>query len=194
MTPYHLIRIILWMLLVIMAVLIVKKNSNGKNLKLIIVIISVVIVVLDVIPVENLLFNFKSPEKAFWYATGDKVQSVIEGNDSVFVVGESNTDILMRQGDGFAVDNKAYHYIHTQYSDGLLIQVCEKNNSSDVYVVVSPDKDNNVPLTDSFRSSYQKEFFARNEYPSFVAYIGKSLDGYLLIVNGKTISLTERNN
>lgn len=202
------IRIVIFGLIFLIIHLTVSKSEKIEGKKtwdtIALVICVLAAAVSCLIPVENALVTFPSPQKAYtyWYGS-DNVILVIDGEDTSRVIEKKGNDtftgaVLPKTKEGWKIAGPLDNVnSETRIYNEIIIWVYNREGSDDYYLQLFDSKDRReLQVTDSLGS----EIYDYKEYDSRLRDSTKwyyftcvtDLDGdYELTIDGKTFSLLE---
>ena len=150
--------------------------------------------VLCLFPVENYLFSFESAEKAYHYANSGEIETVIEGEDSEFVVGKNDDayvySIIPKTEHGFkasvGADLKRVFY---DFNNGIKVEIYQHRSIDDFYVSVMDTNGGDFSAKDNVNSKFYpvaEEIKALGKtYYTYYAFINAENGRYELTVDGE---------
>ena len=148
-------------------------------------------------PVENRLFDFSSPEQAFRYVSFDRVDAVVEGEDSALVVrefeGSASCTFLPRSGDGWniSIDNSYSKWFVSPDIVTAQVLVYNPRGTGDYYIEVVQalwgSETQFAPVEDSHGSSFVRVVNGRAAYD--FAWVGEPPAGYIVRVGGTEVAI-----
>lgn len=205
---YLIIRIIIIVVLLILLNLLVKKVidiSNVRKYRIIMIVLFIFIFyIICLIPFENMIINFKSPNEAFKYMYGNKnIIQVIEDNNYAFIIyGEDGSSVSYTH-----LQNKDGGWkIHNMLNFGNVIFKNINGYQIDIYNIKNPNRkliiirEGNLPeakcdfiISDNKNSTF-KNFYSKYKYVNYytVFYytiIDSTNKNYQLNINGQSISI-----
>lgn len=195
---YHLIRLFLAVAIAAIPFLLLRKTLQPKVLAIITVLVfAVVSVVLSLLPAENAVMSFSTPEEASRYAGIGKVLCVADGEESGLIITEQRGGKQVQiypKSDGVWQISTGISFSQTTYSiqEGLVVLYLYKPTSEYYISVTCFGAD--VPVHDSVGSVFQtceQDEIVAEHFSEYYAYIPKFTDTYTLTVNETTIALTE---
>ena len=197
---YNFIRLIICILLVAIIVRLVNKSkiSNKKKVNSVCGLLGIALfIILGFVPIENILY-FSSASEAFEYRNPEaKIELVIEGNESDYVIGKDNgTDVIM-----LVPKNDEHWYVGTgtelktlvkTMKDNVVITLRQYKNTRDYYITIYEINGEKIHLSDSIESEFVllgaiKE--SENTFTKYYAFINDYKEGYWIEVNGKRYQL-----
>lgn len=200
---YTFIRIVIGLVIGIGLFLILKKIQIKKKCYLNflpIVTVLILFYALYCIPIENLFVNFTSPEKAFHYLYSGDVIETIDGNSSTMILYKNNDvhsqTIIPKKNNGWKLDVFQFNVsILSKTIDRHIINVYKARDTDDYYVTVWDTFTNDiVNVSDSKGSNFQyieeENKATLDKNVTYFAYVKDLDDNYSIIINGKSISLT----
>lgn len=201
---FNIIRVVLLLILLICAVMVIKKIKY-KHKKMVLILISVLCITLVTVsgmfPLENLFINFKSPESVFKYAEIGAIYEIIEGNDSSLVIysdssGSYSHYIVPKTTDGYKIPNYFYerNVLHKFDRDGAF-DVYNAEGTQDYYVFCAVNFQDGVNDISVFNAEDVKieSSIVRIKDTNFVFfYLSDLSNGYYLMINGEKISLSNQ--
>ena len=189
MTSYSLVRIVPWFVFVFVAWIIARVLKRRILYKKSIICITFLTILLAFIPVENAFCLFKTPEKAFWYRSGENAAIVVEGLDSALVIGKENSDIVRKKNDKeYTIDQRVYKTVAFTADETTIIKIINKKGSEDYYAVIYSDElISNVE--DRLNTNFVSCPFDSFTEPLVIGYIGDIFISYEVSINGRNYSL-----
>lgn len=203
---YDSVRIIIgvvlgfWWLLI--APKITKEPLKRRTSIAIIIFDIVLITVLSFIPFENLIYTFKSPEAAFKYydPTVDKVELVVEGDESDFVLGiaddTSTITILPKTADGWKIGaGLGIRRVTQENTDGFFITVYRYMNTNDHFISIRGTQGGELAISDEYETKFHEFSMKGKSDPfnrtffTYYAYVANFDSQYSVTVNGNEIVL-----
>ena len=189
MTLYSLVRIVLWGVLILVSWIIARVLKSHSFFKKSLIFITLFILIIFFIPVENAFSLFKTPEKAFWYRSGENATIVVEGIDSVLVVGKENSDIIRKKSNkAYNIDQRLYKTVAITADETTIIKIINKKGSEDYYVVISSDE-HISSVEDRLNTNFVSCTFDSYPEPLVIGYIGNTFSSYEVTINGHEYSL-----
>ena len=202
---YFIIRTIIFIIILIISLVICKRKKKKikRNTVIIFVIIWGVILSLSYfLPVENLFYTFKTPEKVFEYISEGEIFGIVHSKDSslgLTYIDNSTTSyiIAMKSENGWKIGNNLFlkHALRSD-CDGTSITVYNYQNSNDYYIIlyqslVEANK-NLLSITDNVNTEFNN--FSKNIENAdmkdiiYYGYTNKFTDSYRITIDGKTYS------
>ena len=195
---FGLFRTIFWGIVLFGGLYVVKKKKAKKyQLILFVTCILVLWSVSGLLPVENIFITFSSPEKAYEYVNSEKIQLVVGGDHTTFVVGKESPRkyvylIIPKSDSGWKIgrglDTKL---IKQKVVDEIVVRVYQYRNTDDYYVTVSDVRGNVVDINDNNDSIFHVLEEIKGGYYTYYAYVNKITDQYSITVNGEEVKLLE---
>lgn len=192
-------RITFWTIVLAIAIFLIMKSSViHKNRWLIIAFITAVILttITALIPIENTVITFSSPESAYNYNHSGDVKLIINGNQTAFVIGtKGDTDIytiIPKVNNGFKISMGYDTQIVTQkIYESNSIYVYQYKNINEKYITVLNTHGDILDIKDNHNSQFKylknyNETLGKSFY-CYYAYISEMNDQYTLYINGKSI-------
>lgn len=180
--------------------LINKFQSSHKSKKIIIsfVVTLVLFFVFQLLPLENILISFPSPEASYNYNHNSRAKLVVNGEMTDFVVGsdsESDVYAIIPKSNGkwkLSVPNDK-KLIFSTYNEDASVDVFRYKNTNEYYISVLHTDSGPFNISDSRNSEFKcskRHISATDEtYYTYYAYINNFDEQYSLIVNGQRISM-----
>lgn len=201
MTLFGLIRFSLWLAVILICFILFKK-SNIRNKRRVFCFSLVAVIVLGtisyVVPVENALITFQSPESAFHYTNSGDIELVLEGQNTDMVVSSKNEiytyTLLPKNNHGWKIGLGAdIKTIVQKISEDVIVEVYQYKNSNDYFITVFVTDGGAADVSDNqgstFYSLSQYNDVLDSYYDTYYAHIQNWNDQYILTVNGKTLNL-----
>ena len=197
---FGVIRILLIFLLSLIAFFIILRFSKNhpKRMFRIIAVVVLLSALLVFIPFENLVYNFKSAEEVYeyYYFSEEKVEMVVEGEQSDFVIGKKNGTrtflIVPKTSDGWRIGislntKKVAH----KFFNGFIVNVYQYKNINDYFVTVSYIKGGELSVSDYYNTKFYslKDGFLGKNFVTYYAHITNLNPQYSVIVNDNKIVL-----
>lgn len=186
--------------LIVFFVILRLKNKQPKRLFIIIVVVVLLISLLGFMPFENLVYNFKSAEEVYeyYYFSEEKVELVVEGVESDFVIGKKNGArtflIVPKTADSWRIGislntKKVVHRFH----NGITVNVYQYKNTSDYFVTVSYIDGGELRVSDDYNTKFYslKDGFLDKNFVTYYAHITNLNPQYSVIVNDNEIVLSK---
>lgn len=176
-----------------------KERSKKRKQYLISAIVAILVCyVLEIIPFENAIITFSSPESVYKYVTlgNSCVKMVISGENSDLVIGgcerEDTYLIVPKETNGWkigtAIGTKRIRHILT---DGIIICVYQYMDTSDYYITVFNAEGGPVEITDFYDSEFlsweRYEEKLDMTYVTYCAYVPNFDEEYWIEVNNEKI-------
>ena len=204
---YGIVRLIIWILILFVASIIIRKSKLlHKKLVLAITFIfaTVLVTVIGLIPVENSVKYFDSPESVFAYRSSGKIEDIIYGKESCMVL--SSTDpynhsymIIPKTSDGYKLPSAFSTKKIVDEMNGLgSFEIYQVRDTNDYYLSgVCASNKSTLDLSDNMDSEFIKIASKANDNESgtyfIYAYVGDIKDEYYLMINGEKVSLRNNN-
>ena len=166
---------------------------------LIIFVIAIIILTVSALyPLETAFLTFPSPEDAFAYNNIGKIELMIEGKESAFVIahnGDKNTPrIIPKEGDrwkaSIGLDTKT---ISQKIVNGMVIYVYRYRSTSEYYVSVLNTNGGEITISDDKSTNFQhaknKNAALGETFYTYYAYIQDLSSGYVMTIDGQAIVL-----
>lgn len=182
--------------------LLLTKKRNGiatrRQLRILIIGAIVLISISVFFPIENTFLTFSSPQTSYAYNHLGKVELVVDGEKTSFVVAKKD------DGDAYAMIPKCKNgwklgmgfrtnRVLRKLDDGIVIYVYQDSNTEDAYLTVQDMDGNPIEIADSFGSKFAstEQFYGALDrtFYTYYAYIRDFKGQYTLTVNGKTIQI-----
>lgn len=177
-----------------------KKRLKKKN-----VIITAIIAILlcelsTMFPVESYFFTFSTPQKAFNYINREKVVLVVDGDESVWVIGEKakaqyTSMVVPKCINGYKLGRGIDTKLKKQIIDNnIVICLYQYKDNGDYYISVLDTSDKTPGITDKCNSlfvSFSEENANLHAF-SFFAHITQYDNDYWIKVNGKKYVFKEQ--
>lgn len=191
---FGLTRSIIGSVLAVAGAYAVKKSKITKKRKWVF-LMSLSIVVLVFIscmfPIENTLITFESSEKAFRYYYPSGVRLVVNGNETDFVVGQSNDYLILPKSEkGWKTStNQELELLCSKPLDkAIFANVYKHKKYEDLYIVIYSSQGNLNEIRDNAVSEfYSLKNPTAEKYCSYFAYINSNDKPYYITINGKDI-------
>lgn len=201
MTLFGSIRFFLWLaVLLICFILLRKSNIRHKRRVFFLSLASVIVLgtISYIVPVENALITFQSPESAFHYTNSGDIKLVLEGQNTDMVISSKNeiyTYILLpKNNNGWKIGSGAdIKTIAKKTSEDVIVDVYQYKNSNDYFITVFVTNGGAADVSDNQESTFyslsQYNDVLESYYNTYYAHIQNWNDQYILIVNGETMNL-----
>ena len=139
--------------------LLLTKKRNGiatrRQLRILIIGAIVLISISVFFPIENAFLTFSSPQTSYAYNHLGKVELVVDGEKTSFVVAKKDN------GDAYAMIPKCKNgwklgmgfrtnRVLRKLDDGIVIYVYQDSNTEDAYLTVQDMDGNPIEIADSF--------------------------------------------
>lgn len=171
---YGIVRLIIWILILFVASIIIRKSKLlHKKLVLAITFIfaTVLVTVIGLIPVENSVKYFDSPESVFAYRSSGKIEDIIYGKESCLLISSTDPNtysdmIIPKTSDGYKLpsvfsikkiadkmnglgsfeiyhvkDTNDYYLSGTCFSNGNPLELSDNKNSEFTIIGTEPIND-----------------------------------------------------
>ena len=175
------------------------KSINAFRKLIITFMLTIIFTTLSaLIPLENVFVTFSSPESAYNYNHSGKVNLIVNGSKTDFIVGEkNNTDVylIVPKSDngwkqGLGLDTKR---ICDKISDGITVYVYQYKNTDDYYIVLLNTNGGPLDITDNNNSEFiyseSANSILNKTFYTYYAYLNSFNRQYTLTVNGENVSL-----
>lgn len=172
-----------------------------KKYFFILLIMSVIFTTVSaLIPIENDLITFSSPQSAYNYSNLGKIKLILDGEKTSFVVGEksdtNNYSIVPKSNGGWKLGMKLdTEMVYQKIYNGITIYVYQYKNTNDYYIVVSDTNGNPLNITDTLGSDFQCLNKSNNQINmtiyTYFAYIKSFDEQYTLNLNSDKIKLLD---
>lgn len=194
-------RLIFFAIVFTGSLLVIKKSrSNYKRRWMVIAFMGAIILITvsALIPIEDNFITFSSPASAFNYNHTEKVDLIVNGKKTDFVVGtKGDTDvytIVPKSNDGWkmgmGLDTKQ---IVQTISDGIAVYLYQYKNTNDYYITVLDTNGGSSEVADNrdskFKCLEKPNNVLNKTFYSYYAYIDSVDKQYALTVNGKLIQI-----
>ena len=192
------VRLILGCIITVLIILLCKRIAPKCRIRIVYVIILFVIVIsiLMLIPVENVIIGFKSPETAFRYSSSRHADGniVVTGNQSAFVVAtKESTDIQLivpktKKGWGIGIGLHTKH-VESLLIEGFAIDIYQYRDTGDFYIRVFDANGSSATIEDSCGSNFlvteKRNDSVNKTYRTYYAYIPNYNEQYELYIGDK---------
>lgn len=150
------------------------------------------------IPIENALITFSSPESAYNYNNSGNVRFMVDGKKTDFVVGaKGDADVYLiipKSSNGWklgmGLDTKR---VFQTISNGITIYVYQYKNTDEYYITVLDTNGGSTNITDNHNSEFKCLEKSNNTigktFYTYYAYVNNFDDQYTLTVNGNSIKI-----
>lgn len=196
---FVIIRIIFWSIAFIISFLLIRKSRiiHKRQWATVTLVVAVILTSISaLIPIENALITFSSPESAYNYNNSGNVKLIVDGEKTDFVVGtKGDADVYLiipKSNDGWklgmGLDTKK---VFQTISNGITIYVYKYKNTDDYYITVLDTNGGSTNITDNHNSKFKhlekfNSILGKTFY-TYYAYINNFDDQYTLTVNGNSI-------
>lgn len=198
---FVIIRIVFGFLIFIIGLLIIRRSHivHKRKWSAVSLVVAVILTTISaMIPIENVFLTFPSPELAYHYTNSGDVKLFVDGEETVFVVGtkgDTSVYAIIPKSDngwklGMGSDTKRVVQI---IDDGVIVYVFQYKDSHDYYIAVSDTNGDLFAVEDNYNSEFYcldntNNTLNKTVY-TYYAYINDLNEQYMLIVNGKEISI-----
>lgn len=198
---FVMIRLAFCIIAFIIGFLLIKKSRVIHKRRWSIIAFVVVVILTTIsalIPIENALITFSSPESAYNYNNFGNVKLIVDGEKTNFVIGaKGDADIyaIVPKSNGgwkigMGLDTKK---IIQTISDGITINVYQYKNTNDYFITVLDTKGGSSDITDNHHSEFKylekSNSTLGKTFYTYYAYINDFNDQYSLTVNDKLIKI-----
>ncbi len=198
---FVIIRIVFWGIAFIISFLLIRKSRliHKRRWSIIAFVFAIILTTISaLIPIENALITFASPESAYHYNNSGNVKLIVDGEKTDFVVGaKGDADVYLiipKSGDGWKLGmGLNTKRVFQTISNGIIIYVYQYKNTNDYYITVLDTNGGAIDITDNHNSEFKylekinstldKTFY------NYYAYINNFDNQYALTVNGNTIKI-----
>lgn len=204
---FSIIRLIIGCLLIcgilfILQIYLKKKNKTIRPIWMwLIIIVGLILTSLTaLIPFENKVTNFESPEQAYTYVHPYEIELVLDGEISTFVSGKKDditSSILIIPKDengwkvGRGIDINSTYIVY----EGITINVYQYKDTCDYYFAVSDVGNVKATVTDNRNSSFIETYnyleTTDGTYYSYYTYTSEPDSEYTITVNGTNIPILD---
>lgn len=158
-----------------------------------------VILVLSIVPVENKIIIFDSPEKVFYYTCVGEIEDIIYGDQSCMVIYSTQNSysykIIPRTEKGYQIGNVfSNRRVYRGLNQGNSADILQLQGTDDYYLWATfLSLNSDITVSDSIHSSFQY-IENRGNMNAFVTYgfIDDLPDHYSLYLDDKEIFKVER--
>ncbi len=158
---YGIVRLLIGFVLILVATVLINKLAKEQQKKRLKYIASggvvLFITLLGLVPFENGIYTFKSAEDVYKYYhfAEEKVEFVIEGEQSDLVQGGSRFLIVPKTADGWKIGNgsNAKLVAYTS-SEGMVVTVYRYKNTKDYFVMVTDLNGNSTTVSDAYNTKF----------------------------------------
>ena len=148
-----------------------------------------------IIPIENAFVTFSTPEKAYSYSESGITRLAINGEKTVFIVGESGDKdvyiIMPKSRDGYKLGFKFFQKTLLYNYNSAIVNIYQYKEMGDYYISVTDISGENFEITDNHNSEFycleKDQSYSNKTIYSYYAYIGDFDEQYTVIVNGQEI-------
>lgn len=195
---YNLIRWIITFIILIIFIILVKKEkivlTPLKRNIIMIFILGGLSTILCLIPLENALFSFESPEDAYQYMYLKSLKKdaiIINGESSTKIINKNETVYFPRKEDGWKLDPTSVpKIVYKEAIDKYSIHIIRYGNTDDYYVTVTSYNNKKFTLSDSKKSNFQSNDITGNADITIYSYVGcvNSIeDNYYILIDDEKI-------
>ena len=195
---YNLIRWIITFIILIIFIILVKKEkivlTPLKRNIIMIFILGGLSTILCLIPLENALFSFESPEDAYQYMYLKSLKKdaiIINGESSTKIINKNETVYFPRKEDGWKLDTTSVpKIVDKEAIDKYSIHIIRYGNTDDYYVTVTSYNNKKFTLSDSKKSKFQSNDITGNSDITIYSYVGcvNSIeDNYYILIDDEKI-------
>ena len=166
-------------------------SPKGRKIKIIGYVISVALAstMLTLVPIENSIYTFKSPEAAYKYFDYRcEVQFVVEGDECDFVIAKEGSyttiyDIIPKTEDGWNVPVNFDTEVADYKSGDVNLTLWRYKPTDEYFIYVRvPDPSTKVTISDCYGSTFYS--FENNRKFDYYAAIKDFDSQYVLTVDG----------
>lgn len=198
---FVIIRLVLWSIAFIISLLLIRKSRaiHKRRWSIVAFVVTVILTTISaLIPIENALITFSSPESAYNYNNSGNIKLIVDGEKTNFVIGtKGDTDIyaIVPKSNGgwkigMGLDTKK---VIQTISDGITIYVYQYKNTNDYFITVLDTKGGSSDITDNLHSEFKylekSNSTLGKTFYTYYAYINDFNDQYALTVNDKLIKI-----
>lgn len=147
------------------------------------------------LPIENLLYSFKSPEEAFMYIGQAEPENVLLGQYSCIVSGKHGNDyvpdgVFTRAEDGWKLGkiNDLRLCFATMIPKEFTVKVRQFRNTEDYYVEIIDYTGTDKVITDKNGTAFIK-WYQKGDERSYRAYVQNINMDYYVVINGRMIQM-----
>ena len=189
---YGIIRLIIFLIIFLIGFFIIKR-SHIKNKKLILMLLLVLCMILCslsfLIPFENSVKTFDSPEEAYNYKNNGEIIDVIYGEHSCLIIGTETFDFILKTDNGYQISKLSDYKKVTDILEGdRHATVYNIVNSSDYYLLAGATiTEDSCIVSDDGNSNFKIHItnIEDTEYyiVEFYGYIEKYTNDYSVSIN-----------
>jgi len=195
------IRIVLWLAISIFAVYkirslkIVKKRASTI---LIVIFFMVLLSISAMFPVENLFYNFKSPESVFNYTNSGKIDEIIYGQKSCMVIyskwnSTGGHYVIPKSEKGYKIPRylSTKKVSHKFDKDGIF-DVYNVKGTNDYYIfgiVHLKENKNQIDVFNKKDEKVESNIFVKKNMSFIYFFIYDFSNEYYLLINGEKVSI-----
>jgi len=199
---FFIVRISFFGALFILFINFIKKSSiiNKRKFCIISLIIFIIILTISTLfPIENIFLTFKTPGSAYNYRYSGKVELILNGKQSSFIIGKKNNyddgtmDIIPKIKNGWKL---SYSYkvkmIKKTYFDGIVISIYKNEDYNDYYINIYDTNGGLSKINDNCNSKFvhiKETSYGGKNYYSYYAYIENFNKKYEVTIGEKTIKV-----
>jgi len=197
---YENIRLIFWVMLFVILFFRLKKSKVVKKRQATIIIFSVCMMLgllLHFIPVENLFFSFKSPDKVLNYYKGRSAGYILNGNDSSMIIyskgnNEFSSVIVPKSEKGYKIPSLfSVRKILPKFGRSGSFDVYHVLGTSDYYVLgiisVNGHESNIIDSNNELVNVITETEFDDSKTMFICSFVENFTNEYYIIVNGEKI-------
>lgn len=195
---FYLLRYILWGIgIFVLIFLYVKRHAIKKvSFFLCIILYTAFISIITVFPIENLFYNFDSPQAVFEFAEQGTLDDVVYGeNSALFVYSKGNsrcsTSITTKSENGYKIPKYySFEKIFYSFDKVAMITVIKAKNTEDYYLYAGVNTQENVPpVIENNGEEIHVMQLSPNLY--FICFnIKHYAPTYSIVINGEKIVLS----
>lgn len=182
---FVLIRLAVWCILLLLALkyryFINRSYTHYKFKKIIVVIMCIILLIFSfIIPLENAILTFSSPEAAFTYYNNGDIVLAIDGEETALVIAYDSTTLIVPKVEngwklGMGHETKT---VYSSIDNGFWISVLRYRETNEYYIIVSGVSKNISKIEDNKDSIFRFS----EDLNTYYAYIGNYDESYRLTI------------
>ena len=194
---YGLFRIVLFFIIFLIIFILMRKSNTFRKKRNIIVSLILCIIVCAIsflIPIENLVIHFKSPQDVFHYIRIGEIEDTVDGNESSLIFSSDAFCVIPKTETGYKIPNIfSTNTIRDELNRNGNYKIIEVENTNDFYLWgATLCKGGKIDITDSSHSKLRTIITKNGNSDYYTVLIYGNInysDGYYLIIDGEKIQL-----
>ncbi len=190
MSYYNMVRISIFIVLATICIFIIntKVHYNLRKTSIIASLFCCAILtftVLELVPFENSILTFETPEEAFDYYKTEAIDVLIEGEDSCLIVAKNDSaaqQVLIfkkNKNDWDIKTGLSVNKTNFTKTDDAFLSILSIDGSADKYVEIDNILSKELTVSDNINSEFHKA-----ENGKYYAYIEDFSNNYVINING----------